>query len=80
MGQLMTTMAKSPARWISQEAWRECQQLSDSISSFSGICSHIVHNPQYWLTFSTTNEPFSYLGQSETVEEDKGKIFTQFRV
>ncbi|XP_065071378.1 dynein axonemal heavy chain 6-like isoform X2 [Rhopilema esculentum] len=63
LGQLITAMTKPPAKWISQDSWQECLQLSDMISSFSGICSHIVNNPQYWLSFYNSTEPFRYLGE-----------------
>ena len=63
MGQLMEAMKKSPAKWISQESWLECQQLSDKIPAFSGICSHISNNPQYWLKFSNSSEPYKLLNE-----------------
>ena len=68
MGQLMTAMMNAPAKWISQESWQECHQLSNTIPAFAGICSHIASNLQYWLKFSNATDPFKFL--SEFNEED----------
>ena len=72
MGQVMEKMTRSPARWISQETWQECLQISEMIPSFSGICSHIASNPQFWLNFNNSNEPFTFLSQADTAEAEKG--------
>ena len=72
MGQVMERMMRSPARWITQETWQECLQISEMIPSFSGICSHISSNPQYWLNFNNSNDPFTFLSQVDSLEAEKG--------
>lgn len=78
MGQLIATMVKSPAKWITQESWQECQQLSEKILAFSGICSHISNHPQYWLNFCNANEPFKLLHEYNREDVTVGKSLSFF--
>lgn len=61
MGQFMSKMNKSPAKWINESTWKECLQLSSSISAFAGLCSNIAVNGSFWSKFSTCENPFQYL-------------------
>ncbi len=72
MGDVMMSMAKPPAKWISLAAWKECRQLSELIEAFAGICSHVVNNPQYWLKFSCISEPFKFLGEDVVASLNTG--------
>ena len=55
-------MNKSPLKWITLEQWKECQRLSDTISGFAGLCSHITNNHQQWNNFNSSDDPFDFLG------------------
>ena len=66
MGQYMSKMNKSPAKWINESTWKECLQLSSSISTFAGLCSNMAVNGAFWSKFSTSENPFKFL------EDDHG--------
>ena len=61
MGQFMSKMNKSPAKWINESTWKELFQLSSTISAFSGLCSDIALNGGFWGRFSTSENPFKFL-------------------
>ncbi|EDO42194.1 predicted protein [Nematostella vectensis] len=44
LGQLINKMNKPPAKWISASMWKECLQISNSLSAFSGLCSNMAVN------------------------------------
>ena len=61
LGQYMSKMNKSPAKWINESTWKECLQLSSSILTFAGLCSNIAVNGAFWSKFSTSENPFKFL-------------------
>ena len=61
MGQYMSKMNKSPAKWINDSTWKECLQLSSSIPAFAGLCSNIAVNGAFWSKFSASENPFTFL-------------------
>ena len=61
MGQYMSKMNKSPAKWINESTWKECLQLSSSIPAFAGLCSNIAVNGAFWSKFSASENPFTFL-------------------
>lgn len=61
MGQYMSKMNKSPAKWINESTWKECLQLSASIAAFAGLCSNIAVNGAFWSKFSASENPFTFL-------------------
>ena len=65
----MSKMNKSPAKWINESTWKECLQLSSSISAFAGLCSNIAVNGALWSKFSTCENPFQYLEDSSSAVE-----------
>ena len=69
MGQFMSKMNKSPAKWINELSWKECFQLSSSIFAFSGLCSDIALNGGFWSRFSSSENPFKFL---EDGDKDAG--------
>ena len=78
MGQVMEEMAKPPAKWIALESWKECRYMSEMIPTFSGICSHMTSNPQYWLNFSNSNEPFRFLNEADNQHATSGNRLKSF--
>ena len=69
MGQFMSKMNKSPTKWINESTWKECFQLSSSISAFAGLCSNITVNSAFWSKFSASENPFTFLENSSVVTE-----------
>jgi len=69
MGQFMSKMNKSPTKWINESTWKECFQLSSSISAFAGLCSNITVNSAFWNKFSASENPFKFLENSSVVTE-----------
>ena len=67
MGQFMSKMNKSPTKWINESTWKECFQLSSSISAFAGLCSNITVNSAFWNKFSASENPFKFLENSSVV-------------
>lgn len=61
MGQYMSKMNKSPAKWINESTWKECLQLSSSIPAFAGLCSNIAVDGAFWSKFSASENPFTFL-------------------
>lgn len=61
MGQYISKMNKSPAKWINESTWKECLQLSASIAAFAGLCSNIAVNGAFWNKFSASENPFTFL-------------------
>lgn len=71
MGQYMSKMNKSPAKWINESTWKECLQLSASIPAFSGLCSNIAVNGTFWSKFSTCENPFAFLENEPRLTDDR---------
>lgn len=61
MGQYISKMNKSPAKWINESTWKECLQLSASIAAFAGLCSNIAVDGAFWSKFSASDNPFTFL-------------------
>ncbi|PFX28824.1 Dynein heavy chain 1, axonemal [Stylophora pistillata] len=71
LGQYMSKMNKSPAKWITESTWKECLQLSASILAFSGLCSNIAVNGAFWSKFSASENPFKFIENEGELENDK---------
>lgn len=61
MGQYMSKMNNSPAKWINESTWKECLQLSSTIPAFAGLCSNIAVTGEFWSKFSASENPFTFL-------------------
>ena len=72
MGQYMSKMNKSPAKWINESTWKECLQLSASISAFAGLCSNIAVNGAFWSKFSASENPFTFLENENGLADETG--------
>ena len=70
MGQYMSKMNKSPAKWINESTWKECLQLSASIPSFAGLCSNIAVNSAFWSKFSASENPFTFLEKEPRLADE----------
>ncbi|KAJ7369816.1 Dynein heavy chain 14 [Desmophyllum pertusum] len=58
-----------PAKWINESTWKECLQLSASISAFAGLCSNIAVNGAFWNKFSASENPFTFLENEQRLED-----------
>ncbi|XP_032239531.2 dynein axonemal heavy chain 6 isoform X3 [Nematostella vectensis] len=65
LGQLINKMNKPPAKWISASMWKECLQISNSLPAFSGLCSNMAVNIQFWRNFANTENPMGMLESGE---------------
>lgn len=66
-GMNATRMAKPPLKWITMLMWQECVNLSTQVAAFGGLCNHISTNPQFWLDFAKSDDPYLYLESHEKV-------------
>ena len=74
MGQYISKMNKSPAKWINDSTWKECLQLSSSISAFAGLCSNIAVNGAFWSKFSSSENPFIFLEHDHRDTKDLSTV------
>ena len=74
MGQYLSKMNKSPVKWISESTWKECLQLSSSVTSFSGMCSDIAVNVAFWSKFSLSENPFQFLKEGNMDTDDSPAV------
>ena len=49
--------------------WQECVQLSSKLPAFSGLCSHVAANSQYWLDFPKCDDPYLFLASQENEKD-----------
>lgn len=73
MGHLVAKMSKSPAKWISESAWKECVQLSTQLEEFAGLCTNITVNKQFWKKFAESSNPYEIMESDEDVERQEAK-------
>lgn len=71
LGQYMSKMNKSPAKWITESTWKECLQLSASIPAFAGLCSNIAVNGAFWSKFAASENPFKFIENEQELENTK---------
>lgn len=71
LGQYMSKMNKSPAKWITESTWKECLQLSASIPAFAGLCSNIAVNVAFWSKFAASENPFKFIENEQKLENTK---------
>ena len=69
MGIPASRVSKPPLKWINVSMWQECMQLSSQVEAFSGLCTHIATNPQFWLDFAKVDDPYIYLESQEKTED-----------
>ena len=71
LGQYMSKMNKSPAKWINESTWKECLQLSACIPAFAGLCSNIAVNGAFWSKFAASENPLKFLENEQVLQNER---------